>query len=97
MSVMYRMFLALYTARMSHEFCMTEYMYLIFSCLCRHALTCTLYFFHVKVKTFGILVGMSLVIGGSGFPYFAPAMYSYLSGQDVCSIVAIVDEVPNAE
>ena len=40
---------------------------------------------------------MSLVNGGSGFPYFAPAMYSYLSGQDVCSIVATVEEVPNAE
>ena len=40
---------------------------------------------------------MSLVNGGSGFPYFAPAVYSYLSGQDVCSIVATVDEVPNAE
>lgn len=35
--------------------------------------------------------------GGSGFPYFAPAMYSYISGQDVCNIVTTVEEVPNAE
>ena len=48
-------------------------------------------------KRIGILVGMSLVNGGSGFPYFAPALYSYISGQEVQSIVITVDEVPNAE
>ena len=48
-------------------------------------------------KRIGILVGMSLVNGGSGFPYFAPALYSYISGQEVQSIVVTVGEVPNAE
>lgn len=40
---------------------------------------------------------MSLLNGGSGYPYFAPAIYSYISGEDVCDIISTVEEVPNAE
>ena len=48
-------------------------------------------------KRIGILVGMSLVQGGSGFPFFAPAMYDYMCGKDVCSLVPTVDEIPDAQ
>lgn len=50
-----------------------------------------------EFKRIGILVRMSFLNGGSGYPYFAPAIYSYISGQDVCDIVTTVEEVPNDE
>lgn len=48
-------------------------------------------------KRLGMLVGMSLIQGGSGLPFLAPAMYDYICGKDVCSIVATTGEIPNAE
>ena len=40
---------------------------------------------------------MSLVQGGSGFPYMAPPMYDYLCGIDILSIKVILDDVPSCE
>ena len=40
---------------------------------------------------------MSLIQGGSGFPFFAPSMYDYICGRDVCSIAPTVDEIPDAQ
>ena len=48
-------------------------------------------------KQIGILMGMSLTQGGSGYPFFAPAIYQYVCGCDVCSIVPTVDEIPDLE
>ena len=45
----------------------------------------------------GTLVGMSLVQEGSGYPFFAPAIYEYICGQDIGSISPTVDEIPNAQ
>ena len=42
-------------------------------------------------------MGMSLIQRGSGFPFFAPCVYSYLSGADVCSIAIGRDEIPDPE
>jgi hypothetical protein len=41
--------------------------------------------------------GVSIVQGGSGYPYFAPSTFSYISGEDTCSIVATQDEIPDPE
>ena len=41
--------------------------------------------------------GISVVQGGSGYPYFAPSTFSYISGVDTCSIVATRDEIPDPE
>ena len=46
-------------------------------------------------KRIGVLVGMSLVQGGSGYPFFAPAVYDYLTGKDVCSISPGINEIPD--
>ena len=43
-----------------------------------------------------VLVGMSLVQGGSGLPFFAPSLYDYISGKDVCKIQPIIEEIPDA-
>lgn len=44
-----------------------------------------------------MLIGMSLIQGGSGYPFFAPAVYDYICGQDVCNIVPTIDEIPDAQ
>lgn len=44
-----------------------------------------------------MLIGVSIVQGGSGFPFFAPSTYSYLCGVDLCSIVVGRDEIPDPE
>ena len=38
-------------------------------------------------KSLGILVGMSLVQGGSGSPFFAPSVYDYITGLDMCRLI----------
>ena len=48
-------------------------------------------------KRIGILVGMSLIQGGSGFPFFAPSMYDYICGKDICDIKPTIEEVPDAQ
>ena len=40
-------------------------------------------------------MGMSITQGGSGYPYFAPSMYKYICGEDVCSIEPEIDEIPD--
>jgi hypothetical protein len=42
-------------------------------------------------------MAMSLVHGGSGFPFFAPPMYQYLCGMEVSSIDVRMEDVPNLE
>ena len=39
-------------------------------------------------------MGVSLVQGGSGFPFFAPSTYSYVCCEDVCSVVVGRNEIP---
>ena len=48
-------------------------------------------------KKVGILVGMSIVQGGSGYPFFAPSVYDYITGKDVCSIYPSIEEVPDLD
>ena len=43
----------------------------------------------------GMLMGVSLVQGGSGFPFFAPSMYQYICSGDVRSVVVGRCEVPH--
>lgn len=38
---------------------------------------------------------MSLVQGGSGFPFFSQSLYDYICGKDVCSIQPTFDEIPD--
>ena len=45
----------------------------------------------------GILVGMSFIHEGSGYPFFAPSLYKYVSGENVCSISPSIEEVPDTE
>ena len=48
------------------------------------------------MKRIGNLVGMSIVQGGSGFPFFAPSMNDDICGTNVCNIAPTV-EVPDTE
>ena len=48
-------------------------------------------------KRVGVLVGMSIVQGGSGYPFFAPSVYEYIAGKDVCSIYPDVEEIPDID
>ena len=45
----------------------------------------------------GILVSMSITQGGSGYPFFAPSVYHYICGRDICSISPSLQEVPDHE
>ena len=44
-----------------------------------------------------MLMAMSICQGGSGFPFFGKATFDYISGQDVESLVATVEEVPDTD
>ena len=44
-----------------------------------------------------MLVGMSLVQGGSGLSFFAPSLFEYVSGRDVCNISPSIEEIPDVE
>ena len=44
-----------------------------------------------------MLMGVSIVQGGSGYPYFAPSTFSYLSGVDTLSILATQEEIADPE
>ena len=48
-------------------------------------------------KQIGILMAVSLVQGGSGYPFFAPAIFEYLAGTDICAITPSLQDVPSAE
>jgi hypothetical protein len=48
-------------------------------------------------KQVGMLVGVSLVQGASGYPFFAPSTFAYLCGKDPCNIVVDQTEIPNYE
>jgi hypothetical protein len=48
-------------------------------------------------RQLGVVVGVSLVQGGSGYPFFAPAVYSYLCGQDISRIKVEIGEIPDLE
>lgn len=39
---------------------------------------------------------MSLVQGGSGYPFFAPSVYAYIQGKDISDIYPGIEEVPNS-
>ena len=42
-------------------------------------------------------MALSLVQGGSGFPYLAPPVFKYLCGQDIAEIRVAIEDVPNIE
>jgi len=42
-------------------------------------------------------MAMSLVQGGSGFPFLAPPMYDYLCGREISTIEVCMQDVPNLE
>ena len=44
-----------------------------------------------------MLMGISIVQGGSGYPFLAPSTFSYLSGTDLCSIIVGRSEIPDPE
>ena len=44
-----------------------------------------------------MLIGVSIVQGGSGYPFFAPSTFSYLCGADLCLIVVGREEIPDPE
>lgn len=48
-------------------------------------------------RKIGMLIGVSIVQGGSGYPFFAPCFYSYLCGADISSIIIGRDEIPHGE
>ena len=48
-------------------------------------------------KRIGTLVGMSIIHGGSGYPFFAPSLFQYLCGHDVCTITPSLEEAPDHE
>lgn len=43
----------------------------------------------------GMLMGVLLAQGGSGFPFFAPSQYQYICSGDVRSVAAGRSEVPH--
>ena len=42
-------------------------------------------------------MGMSFLQGGSGYPFFAPSVFQYLTGKDLQSITVSTTEIPNDE
>ena len=42
-------------------------------------------------------MGTSLAQGGSGYPFFAPSVFEYFSGKDLCSISVRREEIPDPE
>lgn len=40
---------------------------------------------------------MSLIQGGSGFPFFAKSFYDYICGRDICSIDPALEEIPDVQ
>ena len=42
-------------------------------------------------------MGVSVVQGGSGHPYLAPSLFSYICGVDTCSILINRDEIPDSD
>ena len=42
-----------------------------------------------------MLVGVSIVQGGSGFPYFALSLYDYFCGASMNDIHCTLDEIPD--
>ena len=45
----------------------------------------------------GKLMALSLIQGGSSFPYFAEPMYDYLCGEDASSIKVSAEDVPSID
>ena len=63
------------------------------------ALNWPMHFVPFKQGTFitlDTLMGMSIVQKGSGFPFFAPSVYSYISRMDLWSITVAQEEIPHA-
>lgn len=56
-----------------------------------------LFFQNKKNYYIGNLMAMSIVHGGSGFPYMASPMYEYLCGTDMSEIKVNKFDVPNTE
>ena len=48
-----------------------------------------------KFKAVGELMAVSIVQGGSGFPFFSECMFKYLCGADIRSIRISLCEVPH--
>lgn len=45
----------------------------------------------------GILIGCSLVNGGSGYPFFTSPMYQYIVGTPLQNVTASADHVPSLD
>ena len=45
----------------------------------------------------GQLMAMSLVQGGSGFPFLAPPVYKYLCGQNIEDILVTFEDISDIE
>lgn len=60
---------------------------------------CLIFHFYQKgdFRRIGILVGMSFIHGGSGYPFFTPSLYTYVCGENVCNISPLITEVPDHE
>ena len=48
-------------------------------------------------KRIGLLAGMSLLEGGSGFPFLAPSIYQYVCGVNLSEIHSSLEEIPDAQ
>ena len=44
-----------------------------------------------------MLIGVSVVQDGSGYPYFAPSTFSYLCHMSTHSIIATPEDIPDAK
>ena len=42
-------------------------------------------------------MGMSVVQGGSGYPFFSPPIYDYICGTDLGLIIVECNEIPDPE
>lgn len=48
-------------------------------------------------RSIGIVMGMSLMQGGSGYPYFAPCIFDYLCGKDLAEIMVSREDIPDGD
>ena len=45
----------------------------------------------------GLLIAMSIIHSGSGCPFIAPTLYSYICGQNSSEIPIEIDDIPDAD
>ena len=46
-------------------------------------------------RTIGVLMGVSIMQGGSGYPFFAPCVYDYLCGKQPWELNVSREEIPD--